>query len=99
MIIALRAEETTAINIARPSAVRIKLKPKGRFIAIFISWPCRIDDKSKMESRNDEKTSINANKFLKPLENLPIKGKITAPINGRKTTKDNANSLFIFIAS
>jgi hypothetical protein len=95
MIAALINDETIAINTAKPSALKTKLKPKGRFIVTFIIRPERIADKIKTESKNDEKTKRNAVKFLNFIETLLTKGRKAAPISGRKTTKVNATSLFI----
>lgn len=96
MITALIKEETSAINTAKPSALKTKLKPSGNGSVIFIIWPETTEEAMEPESAHEATTKINAARFLAFAQTRPTKGRKAAPSNGRNTIKSKAHSLFIF---
>ena len=87
--------DIAAIKTARQSAVREKLNPRGRALAIVITPPEETIGsifKTRMKGRA---MKINARTFLKAREITPAKGRINAPRTGTKTVANKSVSLLI----
>lgn len=81
---ALINEEVRAINTAKPSALKIKSRLKGRYFATVMVWPLRTGEIKKQEKTKEHKTKTRAKMLRRRRENLPSKGKLNAPKSGIK---------------
>jgi len=73
-----------AMNTASLSAIKERLKPKGRYLQKVMIWPLKTEEKIIEENTKETKTKPNANMFLARRDNGPINGNRNAPTTGTK---------------
>ena len=83
-MIALIKLETQAINTARLSASRLKLRPRQNCLEIKIVWPDKTTGISLKQRIKEDKIKIKESISLKRLDTLPTKGRQNAPRTGIK---------------
>ena len=82
MITALINEETQAINTESPSKVRAKLIPIPNVLVKVKLWPEITKGSNLRDKTTETETKTSASRFLRRLENLPIKGRLKAKMQG-----------------
>jgi len=87
--------ETMAINTARPSPRRPKLKFKGKLILNWNGVPLIEWGKAIKEKITEILTKTNAVIFLAFFEIVLISGRTNAPAIGTKTINNRTNLAFI----
>ena len=82
---ALMKDETHAINTARQSAVKTKLKPRANGATRVIVLPDKTAGMSLRDRKNDAAIKARLSQFLRRAPNLAASGRRKAPITGIKT--------------